>query len=132
MRLWRIFFSKVEWNSMIGALLGPVANLASTWLEGHVAEKKAKTEAKIKERQATGEIDWDIAQAKASAGSWKDEWLTILFSIPLVLAFIPGCEDIVQIGFNQLQLMPDWYKYALSVIVAASFGVRGATKLFKK
>ena len=73
-----------------------------------------------------------IAQAKASDNSWKDEWLTILFSIPLVLAFIPGCEDIVQIGFNQLQLMPDWYKYALSVIVAASFGVRSATKLFKK
>ena len=126
---------------MIGNLLGPVANLAGPWLEGYVSEKKAKTEAKIvtikseakiKERQATGEIDWDIAQANASAGSWKDEWLTVLFSIPLVLAFIPGCEDIVQIGFGQLQLMPDWYKYALSVIVAASFGVRSATKLFGK
>ena len=125
----------------LGSLIGPVANLAGTWLDGHVAEKKAKTEAKIvtikseakiKERQATGEIDWDIAQAKASEGRWKDEWLTILFSIPLVLAFVPGCEDIVQIGFAQLQLMPDWYKYALSVIVAASFGVRSATKLFKK
>ena len=116
----------------LGSLIGPVANLAGTWLDGHVAEKKAKTEAKINERQATGEIDWDIAQAKASEGSWKDEWLTILFSIPLVLAFVPGCEDIVQIGFAQLQLMPDWYKYALSVIVAASFGVRSATKLFKK
>ena len=82
----------------LGSLIGPVANLAGTWLDGH----------------------------------WKDEWLTILFSIPLVLAFVPGCEDIVQIGFAQLQLMPDWYKYALSVIVAASFGVRSATKLFKK
>ena len=126
---------------MIVALLGPISSLAGTWLEGHVAEKKAKSalkittiqsEAKIKERQATGEIDWDIAQAKSSDNSWKDEWLTVLFSIPLVLAFIPGCEDIVQIGFSQLQLMPDWYKYAISVIVAASFGVRSATKLFKK
>ena len=61
---------------MIGNLLGPIASLAGTWLEGHVATKKAKTEAKIvtikseaiiKERQATGEIDWDIEQAKASA-----------------------------------------------------------------
>ena len=59
----------------LGSLIGPVANLAGTWLDGHVAEKKAKTEAKIvtikseakiKERQATGEIDWDIAHAKAS------------------------------------------------------------------
>ncbi len=126
---------------MLGTLIGPIANLAGTWLEGQVAEKKAKTEAKIvtirseatiKEKQAAGEIDWDIAQAKASDNSWKDEWLTVLFSIPLVLAFIPGCEDIVQIGFSQLQLMPEWYKYAISVIVAASFGVRSATKLFKK
>ena len=94
---------------MLGTLIGPIANLAGTWLEGQVAEKKAKTEAKIvtirsestiKEKQAAGEIDWDIAQAKASDNSWKDEWLTILFSIPLVLAFIPGCEDIVQIGFS--------------------------------
>ena len=47
----------------LGSLIGPVANLAGTWLDGHVAEKKAKTEAKIvtikseakiKERQASG------------------------------------------------------------------------------
>ena len=121
--------------------LGPIANLAGTWLEGKVEEKKAVTGAKvakaqaeavIMQKKATGEIDWDLKMADASAHSWKDEWLTILFSIPLVLAFIPGCEDIVQIGFSQLQLMPEWYKYAISVIVAASFGVRSATKLFKK
>jgi len=124
---------------VIGNLLGPIASLAGTWLEGHVATKKAKTEAKIvtikseaiiKERQATGEIDWDIEQAKASAHSWKDEFLTIIFCIPLVLCFIPGCEDVVQIGFNQLSLMPEWYQYSLGVIVAASFGCRGVTKFF--
>jgi len=32
---------------MIGALLGPVANLGGTWLEGQVATKKAKIEANI-------------------------------------------------------------------------------------
>jgi len=26
--------------------------------------------------------------------------------------------------------MPDWYQYTLGVIVAASFGVRSATKFF--
>ena len=126
---------------MIQALIGPISSLAGTWLEGKVEKTKAeagakvakaKAEAVIMEKKATGEIDWDLKMADASAHSWKDEWLTVLFSIPLVLAFIPGCEDIVQIGFGQLQLMPDWYKYALSVIVAASFGVRSATKLFGK
>jgi len=28
--------------------------------------------------------------------------------------------------------MPEWYQYSLGVIVAASFGVRSATKLFNK
>ena len=77
-------------------------------------------------------MDWDLAQAEASEGSWKDEWLTVLFSIPLILAFIPGMEDVVQNGFNQLRLMPEWYQYSLGIIVAASFGVRAATRLFKK
>ena len=126
---------------MISAILGPITSLAGTWLDGHVAEKKAKTEAKvaklkseatIAEKRATGEIDWEIEQAKASASSWKDEWLTILFSIPLILAFVPGCEQIVANGFVQLDTMPEWYKYSLGVIVAASFGMRGITRFLGK
>jgi len=126
---------------MIQALLGPLGSLASTWLEGKVETKKAeagakvakaKAEAVIMEKKATGEIDWDLKMADASANSWKDEWLTILFSIPLCLAFIPGMEDVVMNGFDQLNRMPDWYQYSLGVIVAASFGVRSAAKLFGK
>jgi hypothetical protein len=84
------------------------------------------------QKKATGEIDWDLKMADASAASWKDEWLVILFSIPLILAFIPGMEEIVSRGFQQLEQMPEWYQYSLGVIVAASFGVRSATKLFGK
>jgi hypothetical protein len=124
---------------MITALIGPISNLASTWLDGKVEEKKAqasakvakaKAEATIMEKKATGEIDWDIAMAEGSKHSWKDEWLTILFSIPLILAFIPGMEEVVKNGFEQLNQMPEWYQYSLGVIVAASFGVRSATKFF--
>ena len=126
---------------MLTALLGPIAELAGTWLKGSVETSKAKTEAKVAyakaeatvmQKKATGEIDWDLKMADASAASWKDEWLVILFSIPLILAFIPGMEEIVSRGFQQLEQMPEWYQYSLGVIVAASFGVRSATKLFGK
>ena len=72
------------------------------------------------------------ASIKGSASSWKDEWLVILFSVPLILAFIPGMEGVVANGFEQLKSMPEWYQYSLGVIVAASFGVRSATKFFGK
>ena len=126
---------------MLNLLIGPIADLAGTWLKGSVEKSKAKTEAKvaqakaeaiIMEKKATGEIDWDLEMAKGSHTSWKDEWLTILFSIPLILAFIPGTEDLVANGFAQLKAMPEWYQYSLGIIVAASFGVRSATKFFGK
>jgi hypothetical protein len=110
-------------------------------LEGKVEKTKAETgakvarakaEATIMEKKATGELDWDLEMAKGSQSSWKDEWLVILFSVPLVLAFIPGMEGVVANGFQQLEAMPQWYQYSLGVIVAASFGVRSATKFFGK
>jgi hypothetical protein len=123
-------------------LVGPIANLAGTWLNGKVEKQKAKNEvavatakaeAIVMQKKATGEIDWDLKMADASASSWKDEWLTIIFSVPLVLSF---CGDwgrgIVADGFEALATMPEWYQYTLGVIVAASFGVRSATKFFGK
>ena len=126
---------------MLTALIGPISQLAGTWLEGKVEKTKAETDAKvaiakaeatIMEKKATGEIDWDLEAIKGSQNSWKDEWLVILFSVPLILAFIPGMEDVVSHGFQQLEQMPEWYQYSLGVIVAASFGVRSATKFFGK
>ena len=123
------------------ALISPIASLAGTWLEGKVETKKAETatkvakakaEAVIMEKNATGEIDLDLEMARGSQSSWKDEWLVILFSIPLILAFIPGMEEVVANGFSQLEAMPQWYQYSIGVIVAASFGVRSATKFFGK
>ena len=124
------------------ALIGPIANIAGSWMDGKVEQTKAKAatnvakakaEAVIMEKKATGEIDWDLKMADASAHSWKDEWLTILFSIPLILAF---CGDwgrqIVSEGFAALEAMPQYYQYTLGVIVSASFGTRAATKFFGK
>lgn len=121
--------------------LTPLASLATTWLEGTVEKSKAKTHAEVAlknaeaivyEKKATADIDWDLEAIKASNNSWKDEWLVILFSIPMIMAFIPGLEGVVARGFEQLNMMPDWYQYSLGVIIAASFGIRSASRLFRK
>jgi len=127
---------------MLNLLIGPIAELAGTWLKGSVETSKAKTDAKVAQakaeaivmqKKATGEIDWDLKMADASASSWKDEWLTIIFSVPLVLSFCGEWgRQIVDDGFAALSTMPDWYQYTLGVIVAASFGVRSASKFFSK
>ena len=126
---------------MIGGLIGPIANLAGTFLQGRLERTKANSEmivaeakarATVMEKQATGEIDWDLEAIRGARNSWKDEWLVILFSIPLILAFVPNMELVVLNGFEVLEQMPEWYQYSLGVIVASSFGVRAATKFFRR
>ena len=114
---------------MIGTLLSSVSSLASSYIEGKTAIRKA--EATIRMKEATGEIDWELAAIRATQSCWKDEWLTILFSLPLILCF---CGDwgrlIVTDGFIALQNMPDWYQISLGAIVATSFGIRSVSKFF--
>ena len=126
---------------MIQALIGPIAELAGGWLKGKADANaaaanlklvEAEAKATIMKNAATSESDWDRIMAEGSQNSWKDEWLTILFSIPLILAFLPfeWADRAVTNGFDALEQMPSWYSYTLGVIVAASFGVRSATKFF--
>ena len=125
---------------MIGALIGPISELAGTWLKGKVETRAAETKAKVAKAEAeaqimlsaaTSEAEWERVMAQASSNSWKDEWLTILFSIPLILSFCGEWgRHVTEQGFAALEVMPDWYQYTLGVIVAASFGVRSATKFF--
>jgi hypothetical protein len=126
---------------MIGVILQGIMGVASEAVGGYIETKKAKAKQKLvqieaettlMEKQISGEIDWDIAAQKNSSGSWKDEYLTILFSIPLLLCFLPFTVEYVERGFEALAMTPDWYKYTLGVIVSASFGIKGATKMFGK
>ncbi len=127
---------------MIGQLLGPITNIVGGIVQGKMEQKAAETKAKVAKAeaqaqimlsQATSEADWEKVMAEGSQDSWKDEWLTILFSVPLVLAFCGEWgRDIVADGFSALNAMPDYYRYTLGAIVSASFGIRGATKFFGK
>tara|TARA_R110002012_G_scaffold220318_1_gene391804 strand:+ start:468 stop:854 length:387 start_codon:yes stop_codon:yes gene_type:complete len=128
---------------MIQGLLGPIASLAGTWLNGKVETKAAETKAKVARAEAeaqimvsraTSEADWEKIMAQGTQNSWKDEYLVLLFSIPLILAFLPfeWADQAVANGFAALDSMPQWYSYTLGVIVASSFAVRSATKFFGK
>ena len=127
---------------MIQTLIPAITELAGGWLKGKAEEKAATAKAKVARAEAEAEVmrvaatheaGWEKIMAQGSQNSWKDEWLTILFSIPLILAF---CGDwgrqIVAEGFAALEAMPDYYQYTVGVIVSASFAVRSATKFFGK
>lgn len=115
----------------LSQLVGPAVDLikqhrelAAEKRQQKVELERAKHEARLKniraDRQA--EVDWN-QRAQAGAG-WKDEFLTLLLSVPMILAFFPGAVPYVMEGFAALEEMPNWYKSAVGLMIASAFGYR--------
>ena len=126
---------------MLQSIIGPIANLAGSWLDAKSPAQAASAKLKLTEAEAKAKVmlskettvaDWERIMAQGSQSSWKDEWFVIVLSIPLVLALIPGTEGWVHNGFEQLSKAPDWYFYSLGIAISSSFGVRGVQKFFKR
>ena len=125
---------------MLQSLIWQIAEIAVGWLNAKTQAQQANAKLNLTEAEAKAKIlvsketsiqDWERIMAQGSRSSWKDEWLTILFSIPLILAFCGEWgRGVVAEGFNALEQMPSYYQYTLGVIVSASFAVRSATKFF--
>ena len=125
-------------------------NLVPTVLKGVVDVVKTKTETKKLMAQAEqthirkmaeGEIAYAIETQKNMQNSWRDEWFTIILSIPLLIVFgaifFGKYEwiDKLKEGFQTLDSLPDWYIWALMAAIASSFGLKVtdlAIKKFKK
>lgn len=123
---------------IVKGLISPLTDI----YKNHQARKKAKldsdlkvheaqTEAKI-DRLKTGQnadIKWD--NLSIQRGGWKDEYLTIVITLPAILCFIPGMVDYVRAGFAALAETPLWYQKVFMVVVASAFGVKEVIKFIK-
>lgn len=107
-----------------------LAGLVTTYLSNRAEKSKAKHERELK--QITGEQEWDVAQANNAGNSWKDEWFTIVLSVPMIGAFIPSVVPYIEEGFRVLDSMPDYYKGFLGAAVAASFGIKALSNWSNK
>lgn len=96
------------------------ADIEMEKLRGKAAYEKAKTD---RAAQSEGrDADWET-QSIANSG-WKDELVIIVLTIPLILVFIPGFQVYIAQGFEHLETTPDWYRWLIMMIYAATFGIR--------
>jgi len=97
-------------------------------IDAKVAINKAKL--KLAEAGQISEADLDKRAVEDMKSSYKDEYLLALFSIPMILAFIPDYADIALKGFSVIDTMPDWYKYIFIGMIIVIFGMRGMLTKF--
>ena len=106
---------------MIG-IINSLSGLAKSYIDAKTAVKI--TEAEIKKKQLTGEIDWEQSAIEASKDSWMDELWTLVFVVILIANFIPSLQETMARGFANLETTPLWVQWGMYASIAASFGIR--------
>ena len=105
---------------------GAVISAVSGFFKDKATLKQAKLDGEVKLLQSASDnvADWEQLHAKGSMSSWKDEWVLMMYSIPFILAFIPGWGQYAKAGFEIASELPEWYTTVFVTISLASFGIR--------
>ena len=107
------------------------------------AQTKANVDRIMSNTDSDNQIDLITAQQKSK--TFKDEVITYLFLIPVFIATITpfiiafkensfiNLSDDIRISYENLDKLPNWYKYVLGAIVIDVLGFRSfARKLVNK
>ena len=100
-------------------------------LESDIKINQAKTDAQIQKISTGQKADIAWENTSISNAGWKDEYWTIIISLPMIMCFIPGLVLYVERGFEALQKTPDWYQWAVGIAIGSAFGVRKFTDFMK-
>ena len=118
-------------GNIVGSLGGKVVDAVSARSERKHQEKvraieleevKHKTKLEMAMRGQEMDNSWELEQIRNSG--WKDEFVLLLLSIPLILCFHPETVMYVELGFAALDKTPDWYQWLILAVFAAIYGIR--------
>jgi hypothetical protein len=108
-------------------LIEPVKSI----IDGVRENKKQKRELKAARHKAqVARIRQGDEQAaamdelSAQSRGWKDDYLLIITTAPLILCFFPSFVDDVTAGFTALESLPEYYMYLLAGVYIDTFGFR--------
>ena len=110
----------------------------------HIYKKKKETQMMMADAQykhaqkmASGEADYQGKLLESRNSDWKDEFILILLSVPIVmLGFAvwsdnPAHMEKMQLFFEYFSNLPFWYQTIFVGVIASVYGLK-ATDLIKR
>lgn len=105
---------------MWSILISGAVELVKGWF--NVRKSKQEAEIAYNSRRMELEADYDVKAMEAARFSWKDEFITIVWFSPLVVAWFDQERAMAWVKF--VTELPYWWQFGGFGIVAASFGLR--------
>lgn len=104
--------------SLLPGALGRVFDFAEGWQERRKQETEARHEARLE-------------QIRQRNDGWKDEYILVVCSYPLVSLFIPPLRESTMASIDYLVHLPGWMVGCWVGIVAAVYGFQKVPKVKK-
>ena len=101
--------------------------------------KKAISDAKLQTalRMASGEIEYQGTILENQKSDWKDEFILLLLSVPIVMlswavfSDDPTAMEKMKLFFEYFSQLPFWYQTIFVGVIASVYGLK-ATDLIKR
>ena len=126
--------------------MGPLLSLLPTVLKTGASVFANRQKAKIlmsdaellhAQKMANGEVEYQAAVRQSNDKGWKDEFVLILVSAPVILLIWsvfsddPNIQAKLDVFFDKFENLPFWYQTLFIGVVASIYGLKGAD-IFKK
>ena len=125
----------MPWFNLLGMALKTGAHLYSNKQK----TKQAMSDAALRnaEMQARGELEYNGKLLEARQSDWKDEFILLLLSAPIVLlawavfSDDPTAMEKMRLFFEYFSQLPFWYQTIFVGVIASVYGLK-ATDLIKR
>ena len=123
------------WAKIIATLTGQTVEAVLNY-----KQEKARLKGEIELEKLRGKAEYERAKSQRASESegrdhewelesirnsgWKDEWVLVVLTIPMVGVFLPWTQEYVATGFAALETTPLWYRVTVGSIYLATFGLR--------
>jgi len=104
---------------LIGPIFTAISGAVQSWFNHKTEAVKAAREIEVEQIRAGVQIQ---------GGSWKDEYLVILWTAPIIPAMLDSLihwDPSMSVFLKVVNELPVWYTSLLLTITTASFGVKG-------
>ena len=111
---------------------------------GHIFKNRQRTkmlmsDAQLKhaEKMSTGQLEYSGKLLEARQSDWKDEFILVLLSLPIVMLSIavysddPTAMEKMKLFFEYFSDLPFWYQTIFVGVIASVYGLK-ATDLIKR
>jgi uncharacterized ion transporter superfamily protein YfcC len=125
----------MPWFNLLGMALKTGAHLYSNKQK----TKQAMSDAQLMhaEKMRSGEITYEGKLLEARQSDWKDEFILLLLSAPIVMlswavfSNDPTAMDKMKLFFEYFSQLPFWYQTIFVGVIASVYGLK-ATDLIKR